>query len=189
MRTQSSTILLLASVLVWTPAALAQHAPRIAGGPEVGAELRLSDDVITLAGIYLAPLGPRTDARAGLGIADPDDGDSDVFLTGGLRTLLARSSPRFPLDIALDAELNLIFSDDTALALLAGPSFGGRAGERGVFIPYIQPLLVVVSDGDTETDIGVRIGADYGLTPTLDLRGDVTFDGDAELRAALYFLL
>jgi hypothetical protein len=187
MRRLLPSALLVAAACACAPAAWAQHAPRITRAPEVGAELRLSDDVVTFAGIYQWRVGTRTDARLGFGIADPDPGDADAFLVGGLRSLLSRRSAHFPLDVALDGELDLFLGDDTGLALLVGPSFGAPAGAAGVFVPYVQPLLVVTSDGDTDADFGVRLGADYGLTPKLDLRGDVTIDGDTELRVALYF--
>jgi hypothetical protein len=187
---RSVALLALVLVLAAPPSlAHAQHAPRIAEGLEIGAEIRIGDEVITLAGIGIAPIGPETDARAGFGIVSPDEGDSELFLTGGLRYLAFHGSPRFPLDIALDAELNLLLLDDAVLVIAAGPSFGGRVGSAGVLIPYAQPLILVSTGDDSDAEAGLRLGADYGLTPTVDLRGDVLISGDTEFRAAVYFRL
>jgi hypothetical protein len=176
----------LAGSLLGT-AAWAQHSPRIADMREVGAEVRIGDDVTTLAGIFLTPIGPRTDARAGFGIVSVDDADSEVFLTGGLRALLARESARFPLDVSIDGEVNVFLFEETIVQIVGGPSFGRAVGTAAALIPYVQPLLSVSFNGDSETDVGVRLGADYGLTPTVDLRGDVVLADDTELRAAVYF--
>ncbi|MFN2432303.1 MAG: hypothetical protein ABR599_05700 [Gemmatimonadota bacterium] len=182
----------LAACALGPAVARAQHSPTIADASEIGAELRLADEVTTFAGIYQTPIGSATDARAGFGIASVDDADSEVFLTGGLRYLLSRGSARFPLDVALDGELNLFLLDDTVVQIVGGPSFGGAVGAAGVLVPYVQPLLSVAFNGDSESDLGVRLGADYGLTPTVSLRGDlvlgdVAFGGDPGLRAAIYF--
>jgi hypothetical protein len=189
-RTLLALFLIAAGACAAGQAAWAQHAPRIARGLEVGAELRFSDDVITFAGIAIGPIGSRTDARGGFGILSPDEGDSEVFLTGGLRYLAHRRTGRFPLDVALDGELNLLLLDDAVVQIIAGPSFGGPVGSAGALIPYVQPLLAIsTGGGDSETDFGVRLGADYALTETVDLRGDVLIADDTELRVALYFRL
>jgi hypothetical protein len=189
MRRLVSSLLVAVAACAFAPSARAQHAPRIAARPEVGAELRFSDELVEFAGILQAPLGRRTDGRAGLGIASPDKGDSEAFLIGGLRTLVSRRSARFPLDVALDGELNLFLGDETSFLIEGGPTLGAPAGRAGLLVPYVEPLLVIVGDGDTDTDLAVRLGADYALTPTIDLRGDLRLDGDATLRAALYFEL
>jgi opacity protein-like surface antigen len=183
--------LLFASAVAVIPFAGAsgQHAPRVADGLEIGAEVRLGDRFTTLAGIGIAPIGARADARAGFGIVDVDDGDSEIFLTGGLRSLINRRTSRFPLDVAIDAELNLFFNEDTAVQIIAGPSLGGPLG-TGPLIAYVQPLIAFSNVGDdSDTDVGVRLGLDYGVTPTVDLRGDVVISDDTELRAAVYFRL
>lgn len=195
MRILPPAVCFAAVLCLFAPPVGAQHAPRIARGLEVGPELRFSENVTIFDGIGIAPIAPNVDARAGLGIASPDEGDSEIFLTGGLRSLVFQSTARFPLDIALDAELSLFLFEDTLVQILAGPSLGGPLGAARALIAYVEPLLSFASSGgDSETDFGVRLGADYGLTPTLDLRGDVvvgdvSIGGDTELRIALYFRL
>jgi hypothetical protein len=190
MRIVFALLTLVVVCIVPRQGALAQHAPRIAEGLEIGAEVRLGDEVTTLAGIGIAPIGARADARAGFGIVDVDEGDSEIFLTGGLRSLVSRRTGRFPLDVAIDAELNLFFNEDTAVQIVAGPSLGGPLGVTGLVIAYVQPLIAFTSvGGDSETDVGVRLGLDYGVTPTVDLRGDVLISDNTELRAGVYFRL
>jgi hypothetical protein len=186
LRTPVAAIAFAAWTALAAPAA-AQHSTRIADGPELGAEVILGEDVTSFAGVLQTPIGIRSDARVGLGIADPDPGESDAFLTGGLRGLVSQRSARFPLDIALDGQLDIFFTEETSVRLAFGPSFGAPAGRAGLLVPYAQPLLLITSDGDTETDLAVRLGADYALTPTTDLRGDLVLGDSTELRAALYF--
>lgn len=188
MRTLAATLLPSLAALLFATSAHAQYSPTIADGSEIGVDLRVSDDFTSFAGIYQTPIGVRTDARAGFGIADFDGGDSEVFLTGGLRGLLSRGSARFPLDIALDGEVNLFLLDDTILEFVVGPSFGGRTGAAGALIPYVQPVLAIATGGDdTETDLAVRLGADYELTETVDLRPSLLIGDDVLFRGALFF--
>jgi hypothetical protein len=188
MRKLIATIVFAAAAIgMGATVARAQHSTKISDAAELGVELIIGDNVTSLAGVLQTPIGPRTDVRGGIGIADPDEGDADAFLTGGLRGLISRRSSRFPLDVALDGQLDIFFTDDTAVRLAGGPSFGAPAGRAGLLVPYVQPLLVITSNGDTQTDVAVRLGADYALSPTVDLRGDVVIGDDTQLRAALYF--
>ncbi len=187
MQTLVTAVLFATAVCLGATRAWGQHSTRIADAAELGVEVILAEHVTSFAGVLQTPIGPRTDVRGGLGIADPDRGDSDVFLTGGLRGLVSRRSSRFPLDIALDGQLDIFFFDDTAVTLAFGPSFGAPAGREGLLVPYVEPLIVITSDGDTHTNLAVRLGADYALSPTVDLRGDVVLGDDTQFRAALYF--
>jgi hypothetical protein len=174
--------------LSWPDAAAAQHSPRIADDSELGVELRFSDEVITLAGLLQAPIAPETDVRGGFGIGNPDDGDSEVFLTGGLRHLLTEGRGRFPLAVALDGQLDLLFLDDTRVLITAGPSFGGEVGRARALTPFVQPLFVFSDNGrDSDTEVGLRGGADYEITETVEFRGRLLLDGDTELTAGLWF--
>jgi hypothetical protein len=186
-RTLVATGLFATAVCLGAAPAWGQHSPRIADAAELGVEVILAEHVTSFAGILQTPIGPRTDVRGGIGIADPDGGDSDVFLTGGLRGLVSRRSSRFPLDIALDGQLDIFLVDDTAVTLAFGASFGAPAGRGGLLVPYVEPIILIASDGDTHTDLAVRLGADYALSPTVDLRGDVVIGDDTQFRAALYF--
>lgn len=187
MRTLAATMVFSAALCLGAAGARAQHSTRISDAAELGVEVIIGDEVVSLAGILQSPIGPRTDARGGIGIADPDNGDADIFLTGGLRGLVARRSSRFPLDVALDGQLDIFFTDDTSVRIGGGPSFGAPVGAAGALVPYVQPLLVITSNGDTDADVAVRLGADYAMTPTVDLRGDVVVGDNTQLRAALYF--
>lgn len=191
MRTLASTLLALLAIVAVAASAHAQYSPTIADSRELGVDVRVGDEFTSFAGIYQMPVGARTDVRFGLGIADPDGGDSELFLTGGLRGLLSRGSGRFPLDVALDGELNILFIDDTLLQIVAGPSFGGRTGRAGALIPYVQPVIGFTSGGegedDSDVDLAVRLGADYELTETVDVRGFLLIGDDVSLRAALFF--
>ena len=188
MRGLALRIAVVAAVFVAVPEAEAQYSPRIADGREFGAEVTLGDEFVTLAGIFQTAVGLRTDARGGLGISSPDEGDSDVFLTGGLRTILSRGSARFPFHIALDGEIDLLLADETGLGLSVGPSFGGVVGPARALVPYVQPVLVYTNVNDnSETDFGARIGADYEMSETVDLRGSLFVGDDTQLRGAVFF--
>jgi hypothetical protein len=90
--------------------------------------------------------------------------------------------------VALDGQLDLLLLDDTVVLITVGPSFGGEVGRARALTPYVQPLFVYANDGDdSDTDIGLRLGADYEITETVEFRGSVLLDGDTELTGGLWF--
>ncbi|MBA2564433.1 MAG: hypothetical protein H0V09_03285 [Gemmatimonadetes bacterium] len=183
-----ATLLFATSVWLAGSGLEAQYSPRIADGREFGGEVRVGDKAVSLAGIFQTAIGIRTDARAGLGIVNPDEGDSEIFLTGGLRTLLSSAGRRLPLDVALDGQLDLLLLEDTILVLSGGPSFGRAVGPARALTPYAQPVLAIASgSGESETDVLLRLGADYEITETVDVRGSLDIGDDTELRGALFF--
>lgn len=183
-------MLLLILVGIGAPVAIAggQHSPRLADAPEIGPELVLADDLTSLAGVFQTKVGRESDARFGAGVADPDDSDADAFVRGGLRAFISPRSGGFPFDTAVEGELDVFFGEDNTVRLTGGPSFGLRAKRRELLVYYAQPLFLYTHEvGQSDVKLGVRLGADYSLAPTTDLRGDLVISSEMALRAALYF--
>jgi hypothetical protein len=169
------------------PRAWAQHSPRLSDAPELGVDLILGDEVTSVAAVYQRRVARLTDARLGLGYADPDSGDGDFFVTGGARALAVPRSRRFPVDVAVDGQVGVLFTEETQVSLEGGPSFGLPTGYAGLFVPYGQFLVRYRhQSGLSNVDLGVRIGADYTLSAGADLRGDLVLTNPQQLRAALY---
>jgi hypothetical protein len=182
----SAWSLFLLAVFASAPA-LAQHSPRLATAPELGAELVLGDDLTSLAAVFQMLLRSTTDARLGLGAADPDDGDVAAFLRTGVRAFVSPRSRNFPFDVAVEGELDVFLGEDN-VRLAGGPIFGRGTGQGGLLVTYAQPLFLYTHEaGESDVKLGVRLGADYTMSPVTDLRGDLVISSAMQLRAALYF--
>ncbi|MBA2564034.1 MAG: hypothetical protein H0V09_01255 [Gemmatimonadetes bacterium] len=184
-RMTACAVLLL--TLLGGRSARAQHSPRLAQAPELGAELILGDDLTSLAGVFLTRFGRQTDIRFGAGAADPDDSDTDGFVRTGLRAFVSPRSRSLPFDVAVEGQLDVFFGQDNTVSLRGGPSFGRTGGREGALVAYAQPLFLYMHEvGQSDVKLGVRVGADYRMGRTADLRGDLLLSSAMELRAALY---
>ena len=111
--------------------------------------------------------------RAGMFV--PGGGANTSLLLGGeARERVITHTADFPLDGALVAGIGTaIVSGNSALFIPVGISLGRRVDPHGSsisIVPYVQPTAILISDGGTNLDFTLGLGADFRLSRVFDAR-------------------
>jgi hypothetical protein len=97
-----------------------------------------------------------------------------LLLGGEARQRVITHTADFPLDGALVAGIGAhLVSGGSALFIPVGVSLGRRIDLHQPsisIVPYVQPTAVLVSDGGTNLNFTLGLGADFRLTRVLDAR-------------------
>jgi hypothetical protein len=132
----------------------------------------------------------RIDVGLRGGIIDNDAGGSDVILgVEGRGRVIDHTRGSFPLDGAIVIGLGTAEFDAWTVPS-AGLSLGRRVDlEDFSFILYGQPTLFLFTNGDTDVEFGMGLGADFRVGRALDLRVSVgLFDGPEGLAVSLVWV-
>jgi hypothetical protein len=110
-----------------------------------------------------------------VGMYDPGGLAKTALLVGGeARQRVITHTADFPLDGALVAGIGAhLVSGGSALFIPVGVSLGRRIDLHQPsisIVPYVQPTIVLISDGGTDLNFTLGLGADFRLTRVLDAR-------------------
>jgi hypothetical protein len=117
----------------------------------------------------------RFDIGLRAGMWDPGGGAKTALLVGGeARERVITHTADFPLDGALVAGIGAaIVSGNSELFIPVGVSLGRRVEPPRSsisIVPYVQPTAILISDGGTNLNFTLGLGADFRLSRMFDAR-------------------
>jgi len=123
------------------------------------------------------------------GLIDYENGSDFVIGIEGRGRVLDHETNNFPLDGAIVIGLGTAEFDAWTVPS-AGLSLGRRVNLEGFsFIPYGQPTMFLFTNGDTDVEFGLGLGADFRVGELLDLRVSLgLFDGPEGLAVSLVWV-
>jgi hypothetical protein len=123
------------------------------------------------------------------GIIDSEGGSDVILGIEGRGRVLDHTQGTFPLDGAIVIGVGTSEFDAWTVPS-AGLSLGRRVNLDGFsFVLYGQPSLFVFTNGDTNVEFGLGLGADFEIGNALDLRVSAgVFDGPEGLAVSLVWV-